>query len=178
MFFRAKKSGSKDHPHEYLQIVESYRDGSSVRQRVIATLGRLDQLKASGQIDGLMQSLARFSDTLKVISAAREPKITNCKAKVWGTPLVFNRLWEQQRIPEVISALSEDRKFRFEIERACFALSLQRLCEPGSDLQGSQWVHTVECPGFDQLELQHFYRPQGFCTISGLIWKESFTFRI
>jgi hypothetical protein len=60
MFFRAKKSGSRDHPHEYLQIVESYRDGSSVRQRVIATLGRLDQLKASGQIDGLMQSLARF----------------------------------------------------------------------------------------------------------------------
>jgi hypothetical protein len=162
MFFRAKKSGSKDHPHEYLQIVESYRDGSSVRQRVIATLGRLDQLKASGQIDGLMQSLARFSDTLKVISAAREPKITNCKAKVWGTPLVFNRLWEQQRTPEVISALSEDRRFRFEIERACFALSLQRLCEPGSDLQGSQWVHTVECPGFDQLELQHFYRCTGF----------------
>ena len=162
MFFRAKKSGSHDHPHEYLQIVESYRDGSSVRQRVIATLGRLDQIKASGQIDGLMQSLARFSETLKVISAARDPKITSCKAKVWGPPLVFNRLWEQQRIPEVISALGKDRKFRFEIERACFALSLQRLCEPGSDLQGSQWVHTVECPGFDQLELQHLYRSTGF----------------
>jgi len=162
MFFRAKKSGSKDHPHEYLQIVESYRDGSSVRQRVIATLGRLDQLKASGQIDGLMQSLARFSETLKVISAARDPKITNCKAKVWGPPLVFNRLWEQQRIPEVINALGEERKFRFEIERACFALSLQRLCEPGSDLQGSHWVRTMQCPGFDQLELQHFYRGTGF----------------
>jgi hypothetical protein len=162
MFFRAKKSGSKDHPHEYLQIVESYRDGSSVRQRVIATLGRLDQLKASGQIDGLMQSLARFSETLKVISAARDPKITSCKAKVWGPPLVFNRLWEQQRIPEVISALAEEGKFRFEIERACFALSLQRLCEPGSDLQGSHWVRTMECPGFDQLELQHLYRSTGF----------------
>ena len=48
MFFRAKKSGSKNHPHEYLQIVESFRDGSTVRQRVIATLGRLDHLKASG----------------------------------------------------------------------------------------------------------------------------------
>jgi hypothetical protein len=162
MFFRAKKSGSKDRPHEYLQIVESYRDGSSVRQRVIATLGRVDHLKASGQIDGLMQSLARFSETLKVISAARDPKITNCKAKVWGPPLVFNRLWEQQRIPEVISALAEDRKFRFEVERACFALSLQRLCEPGSDLQGSHWVRTVECPGFEQFELQHLYRSTGF----------------
>jgi len=58
---RAKKSGSRDHPHEYLQIVESYRDSSSVRQGVIATMGRLDQLKSSGRIDGLMQSVARFS---------------------------------------------------------------------------------------------------------------------
>jgi len=81
MFFRAKKSGSKDNPLYYLQVVESYRDGRSVRQRVIATLGRLDHLKASGQIDALMQSLARFSDTVRVVSAARNPKISTCKAK-------------------------------------------------------------------------------------------------
>lgn len=162
MFFRAKKSGSKHQPHEYLQIVESYRDGSSVRQRVIATLGRLDQLKASGQIDGLMRSLARFSETLRVISAARDPRITTCKAKIWGPPLVFSRLWEQQRIPEVIISLGWDRKFRFNMERAVFALALQRLCEPGSDLQGSHWLRTVECGDFDQLELQHLYRTTGF----------------
>lgn len=58
--------------------------------------------------------------------------------------------------------MSEDRRFRFQIERACFALSLQRLCEPCSDFQGSHWVRTVECPGFDQLELQHLYRSTGF----------------
>lgn len=162
VFFRAKKSGSKLHPHEYLQIVESYRDGTTVRQRVIATLGRLDHLKASGQVDGLVKSLARFSETLRVISAARDPKITTCKAKSWGPPLVFHRLWEQQRIPEVIMALAEGRKFRFDLERAVFALGLQRLCEPGSDLQGSHWLRTVECSGFDQLELQHLYRTTGF----------------
>ena len=76
MFVRGKKSRSKNHRHEYLDIVESYRDGSSVRQRVIATLGRLDQLKALGQIDGLIPCLARFSGTLKGICANREPRIT------------------------------------------------------------------------------------------------------
>jgi transposase len=37
-------------------------------------------------------------------------------------------------------------------------MALQRLCAPGSDLQGSQWVATVEAPGFEKLALQHFYR--------------------
>jgi len=162
MFFRAKKSGSKDYPHEYLQIVESYRDGRTVRQRVIATLGRLDHLKASGQIDGLVKSLARFSESLRVISAARDPKITSCKAKMWGPPLVFSRLWEQQRLQQIITSLASARRFHFDMERAIFALALQRLCEPGSDLQGSGWLQTVECAGFEELALQHFYRATGF----------------
>ena len=34
----------------------------------------------------------------------------------------------------------------------------ERLCAPGSDLRGSQWIQTVEAEGFDALSLQHFYR--------------------
>jgi len=162
MFFRAKKSGSKQNPHEYLQIVESFRDGKSVRQRVIATLGRMDHLKASGQIDALMRSLARFTETLQVVSAARNPKITTCKAKSWGPPLVFGRLWNQQGLTDLIKSLALKRKFAFDMERAVFALALQRLCEPGSDLQGSHWLNSIECAGFEQLQLQHLYRATGF----------------
>ena len=76
LFFRAKKSGSPERPHQYLQIIESYREGKTVRQRGLATLGRLDPLKASGPIEALRQSLARFSGTVRVISAAQDPKIT------------------------------------------------------------------------------------------------------
>jgi hypothetical protein len=162
MFFRAKKSGSKERPHEYLQVVESYRDGKTVRQRILATLGRLDHLKASGQIEALMESLSRFSERLRVISATRDPKITSCTAKLWGPPLVFGKLWERQRLPEVIHPLAASRRCGFDIERTTFALALQRLCEPGSDLQGSQWLKTVECPGFEELALQHLYRTTGF----------------
>jgi Transposase DDE domain len=162
MFFRAKKSGSKGHPHEYLQIVESFRDGSSVRQRILATLGRLDQLQGAGQIDSLMQSLARFSETLRIISAAQDPKVSSCTAKSWGPALVFSRLWVGQRLPEVIAKLGEGRRFGFDLQRAGFALALQRLCEPGSDLQGSHWVQTVDCEGFEGLDLQHLYRANGF----------------
>ena len=162
MFVRIKKSGSQKAPHEYLQIVESYRDGKSVRQRVIGTLGRLDQLKASGQIDGLVKSLARFSETLRILTAAKEPKISTCKARQWGPALIFEKLWQTQQMPSVINLFASDRRFQFDIEKAVFAMALQRLCQPGSDLQGSHWLQTVECNGFDKLSLHHLYRTTGF----------------
>ena len=47
MFFRTKKSG----PRSYLQVVENRWEKGRSRQRVVATLGRLDQLQESGQLD-------------------------------------------------------------------------------------------------------------------------------
>jgi hypothetical protein len=51
MFFRTKKSG----PRTYLQIVENHRSGGKIQQRVIATLGRLEELQAGSS----MRSCAR-----------------------------------------------------------------------------------------------------------------------
>jgi hypothetical protein len=64
MFFRTKRSDRNGHSYEYLQIVRSYREAGKVRQQVIATLGRRDQLAASGEVDGLLRSLGKFSDNL------------------------------------------------------------------------------------------------------------------
>ena len=45
----------------YLRLVEAYRDErDKVRHRVLATLGREDELKASGQLDQLAASFARL----------------------------------------------------------------------------------------------------------------------
>lgn len=47
MFFRVKGTADR----KYLQIAESIREGSKVKQRILATLGRLDELQASGQFE-------------------------------------------------------------------------------------------------------------------------------
>jgi transposase len=51
MYPRIKRVRRGDQVYEYLQLVEGRREGGKVRQRVVATLGRLDELKASGQLD-------------------------------------------------------------------------------------------------------------------------------
>jgi len=162
MFVRVKRSVAKGATYEYLQIVRSYREGGKVKQQIIGSLGRRDQLVASGELDGLLKSLAGFSEKLRVVEAVRTSGLAARTAKTWGPALVFGRLWERQGLPEILGQLAQGRKFEFDLERAAFALALQRLCAPGSDLQGSGWVQTVEAPGLEPLALQHFYRTTAF----------------
>ena len=56
MFVRVKKVGT----YRYLQIAENRRGGKRVKQSVIATLGWLDKVAASGAFDQLLRSADRF----------------------------------------------------------------------------------------------------------------------
>src|SRR5450759_1951477 len=68
MYFRKKTSGGR----AYLQIVESHRDGAQVRQQVIATLGRVEDLRKSGQLERLLRSGARFAAKAIVVDAIND----------------------------------------------------------------------------------------------------------
>jgi hypothetical protein len=162
VFVRVKRSVQSSGSYEYLQIVESVRDGGRVRQRVIANLGRRDRLVAEGALDGLLVSLAKFSERLRVVEKVRTEGIQAHAARSWGPALIFERLWREQGVDDLLRSLARGRRFEFDTERVAFALALQRLSAPGSDLQGSSWVHTVECPGFADIELQHMYRTVGW----------------
>lgn len=157
MFVRIKRSVQNGKTYEYLQIVESFRKAGKPRQRALATLGRRDRVLAIGTLDGLLQSLAKFSERWRVVEAVRTEGIVARTSKVWGPALVFGRLWDSQGLPEIISLLAKGRKFGFDVEQVAFALALQRLCAPGSG-----WVGTVEAGGFRQIELQHLYRTNRF----------------
>ena len=50
-----------DRQYVYLRLVEAYRnEQGQVRHRLLHTLGREDELKASGQLDLLAASFARL----------------------------------------------------------------------------------------------------------------------
>ncbi|HTX55217.1 MAG TPA: IS1634 family transposase [Candidatus Baltobacteraceae bacterium] len=161
MFVRVKRSVQESGTYEYLQIVESVRDGARIRQRVIGNLGRRDQLVADGTLEALLQSLAKFSQRLRVVEKVRTEGLQAHQARSWGPALVFERLWQEQELPAILARLTRERRCEFDVERACFALALQRLCAPGSDLHGAAWLPTIECAGLADLELHHLYRTTG-----------------
>jgi len=154
MFFRAKKSGDR----AYLQIVESYRQDGQPRQRVIATLGRLDELTASGQIESLLASGARFAENALVLTAFESGELTTVTKQRIGPSLIFERLWEETGCKAVIAELASHRGYGFSLERAVFLTVLHRLFSPGSDRAAEKWRADYHIDQTQTLSLHHLYR--------------------
>ena len=158
MFFRTKTSG----PRTYLQVVENRWEGGRSRQRVVATLGRLDQLQQSGQLDALLVSGARLARSVLVLSEHAQGKLPTISVRHIGPALVFQRLWQLTGCQHVIQQLLKGRRFEFSIERAIFLTVLHRLFDPGSDRAADKWKNDYEIEGCEDLQLHHLYRAMGW----------------
>jgi len=156
MFARVKKSGL----YEYLQIVQNRREGTKTIQRVVATIGRMDQIQQKGEIENLVRSLSRFSEkVLLVLSGKSDIRVD---AKKIGPALICERLWRELGIDKIIRRLLVERKFGFDVERAIFLTVLHRLFVSGSDRSCDRWQRDYVIDGVDALSLHHLYRVMAF----------------
>jgi hypothetical protein len=154
MFFRAKTSGTRP----YLQIVENRWEDGRPRQRVIATLGRLDQLQQSGQLDALLVSGARLAQSVLLLSAHAKGQLPTITTRRIGPALIFQRLWKETGCRRAIAQLLDGRRFECDIERAIFLTVLHRLFDPGSDRAADRWRTDYQIDGCEALQLHHLYR--------------------
>ncbi len=126
------------------------------RQKVVAYLGRLDELQREGAIDSLVEGLARYARRTQVLDAAQDFFVH--AAKEYGPVLVFKRLWEELGLGEFLAKYVAERGYEFDVVAAIFAMVLNRLLCPCSKLGVSRWIEEVEEPSFSGLSLHHFYR--------------------
>ena len=154
MFFRVKGNSKR----QYLQIAESYRDGARVRQRIVATLGRLDVLQATGQLDRLLRSGLRFCEKIRVIDAHAAGETKPVAIRKIGPELVFERLWKQSGIGDIIRGMVKGRRYEFDVERAVYLTVLHRLFASGSDRAAEKWKQSYRIEGVSGLELHQLYR--------------------
>jgi len=156
MFARIKKSGK----HQYLQIVENRKVKGKVIQRVIATIGRMDQLQEKNRVETLIRSLSRFSEKALLILSGKSD--VRAGSKKIGPALIFERLWEELGIKKVIKDILSNRKFEFDVERAIFLTVLHRLFVSGSDRSCERWHQDYKINGVEGLSLHHLYRAMTF----------------
>lgn len=154
MFVRAKKRGQRT----YLMIVKNERVSGKVTQRVLHSLGRLDRLQESGELDALLSSAQRFSERCAVLDAHDNGESVTANTYAIGPSLIFERLWKFMGIGDCLSALLQERKFEFDVERAVFITVLHRIFESGSDRQAVRWKEDQGIDGADGLQLHQFYR--------------------
>lgn len=156
MFARVKKSGS----YQYLQLVENRWEQGQARQRVIATLGRMDQMAEKGEVESLVRSLSRFSEKTFLILSDKSK--VSAFAKKIGPALIFERLWKELGIGSTVSSLVADRKFGFSVERALFLTVLHRLFVSGSDRGCEKWRRDYHIDGAEDIALHQLYRAMAF----------------
>jgi len=156
MFARVKKSGQ----YQYLQIVENRKVQGKVKQRIIATVGRLDQLQEKDRIDTLIRSLSRFSDKVLLILSGKSE--VSALSKKIGPVIIFERLWKELGLKNITQNLLSNRKFEFDVERAIFLTVLHRLLVSGSDRSCNKWHRDYNIEGVEALSLHHLYRAMTF----------------
>jgi hypothetical protein len=158
MFFRVTRAGR----YQYVQIAHSYRDGTTVKQQTLLSLGRLDALQASGQLDALLRSGLRLSERLVVLDAHAAGQTDAVGLKKIGPDLVFGPLWDQTGIADALAEQLAPRRFDFPMDRAVFLTVLHRLFGSGSDRAAERWRDDYRIPGVEALELHHLYRAMAF----------------
>jgi hypothetical protein len=154
VFIRTQTNG----PRTYLLLVENERVDGRLVQRVLHRFGRLDELRASGQLDTLVRSLGRFADKVAVLDAHAKGETTPTRTLTIGPGLIFERLWRECGIEAVLQEQLATRRFDFDVERAIFLTVLHRLIAPGSDRAAERWKQDYALAGTASLGLHHLYR--------------------
>lgn len=121
------KRGTKR--YAYLRIVEAYRDSAGkVRHRVLLTLGREDELKASGQLDQLAATFARL-----------DPPRIGVRREV-GPLLLVKHALERLDLVRIIDRQTPQRgRAELTTGEVIAALVANRLCAPAPLYDIAAW---------------------------------------
>ena len=124
----AVRRGSKR--YVYLRLVQAYRDEHGrVRHRVLKTLGREDELKASGQLEQLMGSFARL-----------DPPMAGVRREVGPLLLAGHFITALDLVGTVDRALPQRGRQQLSVGEAVAALIASRLCSPSPLYDIAGWA--------------------------------------
>jgi transposase len=116
--------------YTYVQLVEGYRDErGKVRHRVVANLGRKEELKASGQLEKLAGSFARL-----------DPPMLGTRRQVGALLLAGHFLGELDLAGTVERALPRSERSELSVGEVVCALVASRLCSPSPLYDIAGWA--------------------------------------
>jgi transposase len=139
MFLRTVKArGGKGVAHEYVRLVEAYRDHGKNKQRVVCNLGRKDLL--TQHLDAL---IALLRGERRAAPKGAVGPVAAVGAWDWGPMLVARTLWRELGLQDVLDR-EGGRGVGDGIALADRALVLvaNRLCAPTSEHGLARWLET------------------------------------
>jgi len=133
MFLRSVKAANGR--HEYLRLVESVREGDKVKQRVVAHLGRKDQL--APHLDALIRLLQDEAQNRRWVPVE---DVSAPRASTWGPILVARHLFQELSLGSILDEHRPLRRHGQPLSERIFPLLTNRLTRPGSEHALAQWL--------------------------------------
>jgi len=133
VFLRSVKAANGQ--HEYLRLVESYRAGDKVKQRVVLHIGRKDLL--APHLDALIRVLQTDSETPRWIAAEQ---LSTPQAWTWGPVLVARHLFDSLSLGAILDNTTNVLRHGQPLSERVFPLVANRLMRPGSEHALAQWL--------------------------------------
>ena len=103
MFLRLKRTRGV----EYLQLVANQRRGQQVQQKVLASLGRLDELRANGSLDQLVKAGAAFGSRAYSSDQTIETESIRLEHDITLPLRLLAALESRQHIGDIVAAISQ-----------------------------------------------------------------------
>ena len=130
MFVKETKVKRGPRAYTYVQLVDGYRDDSGrVRHRVVANLGRKEELKDSGQLEKLAGAFARL-----------DPPLAGTRREVGALLLAWHFLRELEVVATIDRALPRSVRSELSVGEVCAALVASRLCSPSPLYDIAGWA--------------------------------------
>lgn len=160
MFVRTKKVKSGGKTYKYYQLVESYRKNGSPKQKVLMTLGRVDDLDRS-RIDEMVSALEGLTDKVEVISSLED--CHHLWTKNYGDVFVMEKLWDELKLNQILNTLLQQHEYEFDVISSIKAMVFNRAIDAQSKLSTYDWLQNdVYFPAANDLKLHHLYRGLDF----------------
>ena len=146
----------------YIQLAHNQRVGGVTQARVLANLGREDQLDRDG-VRRLVASINRYlgePDTAATDSAGLVGDgLTVAGSRPVGAVHLLDGLWRALDVDTALRKVLGARRFTTDVERVLFALVANRAIEPKSKLSAAEWaVCDVAIDGLAAMDEDQAYR--------------------
>jgi transposase len=141
MFLRVvRAAGGKGVKHEYVRVVEAYREHGKTRHRTVLNLGRRDLLAAHLDLDKLMRLLHGESAPDGPI---QREDVRALAAWDWGPMLAAGHIWRELELEATLDKLTgPERCDAIRLSDRALVLVANRLTAPSSEHGLARWLET------------------------------------
>jgi hypothetical protein len=140
MFFRKVTSKSNGKEYTYVKLIENYREGAKVKQRVIANLGNIEDLTPE-KVQGLVSGLTRICGLETDAREAFEAK----KVLHFGEVLAIHKVWESLGASKIIQDLLPAEKSG-TIPLLIELMVMNQVIKPRNRKSVSDWYRCLYMP--------------------------------